>query len=73
LKSLLIALSLLLLPVVSAEEPVRITTFTLRDGRTLDAIRYASVGSIDFRCHVVTTADGKKSTLLEKRHSLARR
>ncbi|MCY3022679.1 MAG: hypothetical protein NTW87_27180 [Planctomycetota bacterium] len=64
----LLPLAVVLMGALAAagEEPVTVTTFALKDGRKVEALRYVTFSAGDFKTFVVTALDGKKLTLLGK-------
>ena len=49
-----------------AADDITITTFTTKDGRKIEAVRYAAFNSGDLKTYIVTTLDSKKLLLLEQ-------
>src|SRR3954471_3345291 len=49
-----------------ADEPVKVTTFDMNDGRKYEALNWSSFGSSDYKTYILSTIEGRKTMLLAK-------
>jgi hypothetical protein len=56
---------MLLATVLAAKEQATISTFTLKDGRAIDAIRFAAAGDDGSKIFMITTVDGERLKINE--------
>ena len=66
MKIILLCAAVSLASYVTAEEQVTVTIFTMKDGRTLEAIRFASIGDEGARTFALKTMEGERLTVAEE-------